>query len=779
MSQVNYLKANSGIFEYSYTLIPFGLSMAKEGLVGKLAVILHADVAGSTELVRQDKELAHERIQDGFKRFADTIEKYQGHVLELRGDALLAEFEHAYDAVSAALSFQSDHANYISHLKDDLRPTIRVGIAIGEVIIADSTVTGAGVVQAQRIEQLADPGSIFITSAIQEALSKRLPLDLENMGEKSLKGFDFPVRVFRVKLSADQSIPAPQKDSQHKSSAKIPKFLGTLVFITLVIATGTVYWFNTQDPQEEPVLTKSTAYPLPDKPSVAVLPFTNMSDDPKQDYFADGMTDDLITDLSNISGLFVIARNSSFSYKGQKVKVRRVAEELGVRYVIEGSVRRAGNQVRINAQLIDTTTGGHLWAERYDGSLADIFALQDQVTKKIVEAMSVTLTPQELEVLESFGTSNAAAHDAYLQGLSFYLRNTPADNAKAEPHFKRALELDPEFKRAYAALAGVYYKGTSREYSFLLGFHMSEAIFLAHQNLVKSVGANIAETHVVRSRMALNKHQLGVALQEAEQALILSRNNVDALKVKARAMIFSGRYEEGRKLANQIIRLDPAVLAEPLFLIGLSYFASGSYDKAVDYTEQATENDPATRAYALLLAAAYGKLGMEKPASESLTQYRKSWPWPFWIAAAVYQYPFQDREILKHLADGFNAAGLAERPPSRYLKLNRETRLSGKEIEELLFGHTIKGQDFWWGLAWEQIRTIDGKLSHSGRSIYAARSEREGGESWIEDDRLCNRWSDLGDEITICVLIFRDLDRGPNNYYMLTDQGPHPFQVEN
>jgi adenylate cyclase len=752
--------------------------MAKDRLSDKLAVILHADVAGSTQLVQQDEHLAHERIQDSFHRFRDSIEKYRGKVLELRGDALLAEFERASDAVTATLAFQSDQVYYLSRLKDGLKPSIRVGIAMGEVVMGDGTVTGAGVVLAQRVEQLSEPGGLCITAALHETLPQRMPFDQEDLGEQELKGFDEKIRVYRVELRSGESVPSPQQQGQQRPT-KSWRMMGIVGMVVLLVAGGGTYWSKYYIPKEEPASLERMAFPLPDKPSIAVLPFTNMSDDPKQEYFADGMTEDLITDLSKISGLFVIARNSSFSYKNQQVTVRQVAEELGVRYIIEGSVRRAGNQVRINAQLIDATTGGHLWAERYDGSLADIFALQDQVTTKIVGAMSITLTPQELEVLESFGTSNAAAHDAYLQGLSFYLRNTPADNAKAEPHFKRALELDPEFKRAYAALAGVYYKGTSREYSFLLGFHMSEAIFLAHQNLAKSVGANIAETHVVRSRMALKKHQHGVALREAEQALILSRNNVDALKVKARAMIYSGRYEEGRKLANQIIRLDPAVLAEPLFLIGLSYFASGSYDKAVDYAEQATENDPATRAYALLLAAAYGKLGMEKPANESLAKYRKSWPWPFWIAAAVYQYPFQDGEILKHLADGFNAAGLAERPPSRYLKLNRETRLSGKEIEELLFGHTIKGQDFWWGLAWEQIRTIDGKLSHSGRSIYAARSEREGGESWIEDDRLCNLWSDLGDEITICVLIFRDLDRGPNNYYMVTDQGPHPFQVEN
>jgi len=238
MSQVNYLKANSGIFDYSYTLIPFELSMGENRLSGKLAVILHADVAGSTELVQQDKKLAHDRIQDSFQRFSDTIEKYQGHVVELRGDALLAEFEHVSDAVSAALSFQSDHAYQISRLKDDLHPTVRVGIAIGEVITADSTVTGAGVVQAQRIEQIADPGGVCVTAAIHEALSKRMPFDLENLGEQVLKGFDDPVRVYRIELSAGQSVPAPEQNNQRGASPKKPNWIIATIVIALVAIGG-------------------------------------------------------------------------------------------------------------------------------------------------------------------------------------------------------------------------------------------------------------------------------------------------------------------------------------------------------------------------------------------------------------------------------------------------------------------------------------------------------------------------------------------------------------
>jgi adenylate cyclase len=364
--------------------------------------------------------------------------------------------------------------------------------------------------------------------------------------------------------------------------------------------------------------------------------------------------------------------------------------------------------------------------------------------------------------------------------LSVYLRNTPADNAKAETHFKRAVELDPDFKRAYAALAKVYYKGPSRSNYLALGIYSRKAIFLAHENLAKSVGANFAEAHVVRSRMALNNHQIGIALREAERALDFNINDVDALKAKAGALIYSGKYEEGRKVASQVMRLDPAVIAEPLFLIGLSHFASGSYDKAADYVERALDNDPTTSIYINFLAAIYGKLGKEVEAKQALLQYRKVWQWPYWIAAAVYIYPFEDDEVVKHLADGFKSAGLAERPPSRYLKLSRETRLTGSEIKSLLFGHTIKGHDYWEGTAWSQERTIDGKLSHSGTSFYTANLNDNGeGQSWIEDDRLCDRWSEWNDEISICMLIFRDSFSGQNNYYMMTDTGPHPFHVSN
>ena len=750
--------------------------MAKDRLSDKLAVILHADVAGSTQMVQQDEHLAHERIQDSFRRFGDTIEKYRGTILELRGDALLAEFERASDAVSATLAFQTDQAYYLSRLKDDLKPSIRVGIAMGEIVMGDSTATGAGVVLAQRVEQLAEPGSLCITAAVHEALPNRMPFSFDNFGEQVLKGFDDPIRVYQVELSPGASIPPPQQESRSKPSRQSWQLKATIAVVVVAIAIGIAYVFKSITPLEEPASIERMAFLLPDKPSIAVLPFTNISDDPNQEYFADGMTEDLITDLSKLSGLFVIARNSSFSYKGQQVKVRQVAEELGVRYVMEGSVRRSGNQVRINAQLIDATTGGHLWAERYDGSLADIFSLQDQITRSIVSELSLTFGRQ---VDKSVEATVPEAYDEYLQGLSFYLRNTPKDNAKAEPHFKRALELDPDFKRSYSALAKIYYKAADKDHSQALGIYSRQATLLAHKNLARSVGANIAEAHVVRSWMASYKHQIEIALREADKALGISANDVEALKAKAIALVYSGQYEKGRNLANRVMRLDPAALDEPLYIIGLSYFAEGNYDKAAKYVERAIKNDPTIANYFRLSAAAYGKLGMEKEAKEALATYRKYWLWSYWIAAAVFDYPFEDEKVLKNLADGFKAAGLAERPPSFFLKFNSETRLKDHEIKNLLFGHTIKGQDYWLGTEWSQQRTIEGKVIHSGTSFYTGNLATEEGRSWVEDDRLCDRWSDEDGDSTICVTIFHDPDKGKGNYYMVNDIGPHLFQVSN
>jgi adenylate cyclase len=582
--------------------------MAKDRLSGKLAVILHADVAGSTQLVQQDEQLAHERIQDAFRRFSDTIGKYHGRVQELRGDALLAEFERASDAVTAALSFQSDHHDYLEKSKGDIQPKIRVGIALGEVIIADSTVTGSGVVLAQRVEQIAEPGGLCITSAIDEALPNRMPFSIESLGEQTLKGFDESVRVYRVQLNKGESVPPPQQKSHRRVTPKNWWQRVEIAAVVVLIAVGIGYWSKSSLPQEEPASIERMAFPLPDKPSIAVLPFTNMSDDPKQEYFVDGMTEDLITDLSQLSGLFVIARNSVFTYKDKPTKVSQVAEELGVRYVLEGSVRRAGNQVRINAQLIDATTGGHLWAKRYDGSLEDIFALQDDVTQKIVAALAVELTVDDLALRDRGDAVNTAAYDDFLQGWAYYKLGRPEDLARGITHFEEAIRLDPEYTQAHAALAALYWEIYSNDWAPGLGILSFEVEDGWEEHLELAMKAPNSLARSLNSRVLGSLGRYEEAVIEAEKAVALGGNDATAYAGLAAALIRAGSPAEGADLIRKAMRLDPHYPPNYLITLGQAQFDMENYRAAAATFERAIKRNIDNELSWIYLAATYAYL---------------------------------------------------------------------------------------------------------------------------------------------------------------------------
>jgi len=639
--------------------------MEKDRLPDKLAVILHADVAGSTQLVHQDEHLAHERIQDSFRRFGDVIEQYRGNVLELRGDALLAEFERASDAVTATLAFQSDQAYYLSRLRDDLKPGIRVGIAMGEVVIGDGTVTGGGVVLAQRVEQLADPGSLCVTAALHEALPNRMPFDLENIGEQTLKGFDDPVRVYRVELSPGESIPPPQQETQPKSSPKSWQMRTAIMVGIVAIVISIAYLLVPTTPMEEPASIERMAFPLPDKPSIAVLPFNNISDDAQQEYFADGMTEDLITDISKISGLFVIARNSVFTYKGKSVKVRQVAEELGVRYVMEGSVRRVGNQVRINAQLIDATTGGHIWAERYDGTLDDVFSMQDKITQNIVIALSVALVGQEQGKQTKAETNNTEAHDTFLRGWERYRQGTPEDLGKSVAYFEKAIELDSEYERAHSALAAVYWDIYSKgwwEKSLGIPFNAAnEASELARKSLRRSQQNPTALTHQVASEsIAFYSTSPRRPLVEAQLAIELDPNSSAGHLALGNALLKAKKPLEAEQAILTAMRLDPHFPPDYLVRLAQAQFLLENYEGAIRSLEKAVNSNPDDSWAFVYLAAAYGQMNLAEKAQKSLKRadaLRADAGWgPITIITAAHPW-FRWQGKRDTLKDGLRVAG--------------------------------------------------------------------------------------------------------------------------
>jgi adenylate cyclase len=597
--------------------------MAKDDLSGKLVVILHADVAGSTRLVQQDEQLAHERIRDAFRHFSDTIGKYHGRVQELRGDAILAEFERASDAVTAALSFQSDHSDHLEKINDGIQPTIRVGIALGEVVIADNTVTGAGVVLAQRIEQLAEPGGLCITSAIQEALPNRMPFSIESLGEQVLKGFDEPVRAYRVQLSTGESVPPPQQKSDQKVSSNNLRQMIIVAGVVVFITAGIGYWSKNSQPQEEPASIERMAHPIPDRPSIAVLPFTNISNLAEQEFFVDGMTEDLITDLSKVSGLFVIARNSVFTYKDKAVKVRQIAAELGVRYVMEGSVQRAGKQIRINAQLIDATTGGHVWAERYDGTLDDIFTMRDKISRQIVTALSVTLVGQENSNRGLAETNSPEAYDVFLRGWAHYRLSTPDDSVKSISYLKNAVELDPHFGRAQAALAATYWRIYDNNWAVSTGVSYSDALEQTKQYLEEALKNPTPLAHRTAAKQYFYFRRWDEAMIQAERAITLDPNDPSGYEAMGTLLVNLGRAAEGLDFIKKAMRLDPQ--SDYLYRLGEAQFHLERYGKAAATMLRATKLNPDDEWNYFLLAAAYGHLGREQEAQSAIARFNSAY----------------------------------------------------------------------------------------------------------------------------------------------------------
>ena len=747
--------------------------MAKDRLSGKLLVILHADVIDSTQMVQQDEHLAHQRIQDTFHNFSDTIKEYSGHVLELRGDALLAEFERPSDAVAATIAFQASHSAFLALLDDDLKPGIRVGIAMGEVVVADNTVTGAGVVMAQRVEQFADSGGLCISSALQESLSGRLPIDLESLGEQNLKGFGEPIKVYKVKLRPGETIPPPQSIIQPTQQQNLWKQFAFMTVAVLLIVVGFVYLINEGKQPEEWGMSEQAITGLPDKPSIAVLPFANVSSDPNQEYFADGITDDLINDLSKISGLVVIGRNSVFSYKNKPVNVRQVAEELSVRYVLEGSIRRSAEQVRINAQLIDTSTGGALWAERYDDSVDDVFALQDKVALRIVSSLRIKITPEEQGITAGRDTSNVLAYDAYLQGSTHLLRKTPEDAVIAISFFEQALELDPNYASSHRSLAQIYWDYSNNEkFNTLvdppLGATYPTSGFETHlkalkhlQSLKKIRGETSSQTLALSARMLQRQRRFDEAVAVARQAVILGPNNPAAYDVLIENLIYSGEPEEALLLIENSLLLDPNSPGEKLFLKGMAFYTLERFEEAVSLIDKARSYNRGQTRYAAIQAAALTELNRMQEARVALNYYLSGWTTYVKpdLNLAMYYWPFKHRETLEKLAQNFTNAGL-KIPLRNYYLASEEDRLVGDDIKSLLSGKIMIGGDrgyftycgaYECGNELELTRDQNLQILDQGNFDYFQLGEK----SRVENDLMCDPWYELGD---YCVAIFRNPD---------------------
>jgi adenylate cyclase len=571
----------------------------------KLAAILSADVQGYSRLMGDDEAATVRTITEYRDVIVSVVAAHGGRVVDAPGDNVLAEFPSVVEAVQGAVDIQRELQSRNADLPPSRQMQFRIGINLGDVIVDGERLYGDGVNISARVQSLADAGGVCLSGTAYDQIEGKLPFDVDFMGEHSVKNIARPVRVYHLRLDGD---PSPRTVRTRGLARRLMmRAIVSLAIAVLLGAGGWAvwHWLRTSE---------SAGLPLPNKPSVAVLPFTNLSQDATQEYFSDGVTEDLITGLSKVSGLFVIARNSVFTYKGTAVKIREVGRDLGVRYVLEGSVQRAGGRVRITAQLIDASTGYHLWAERYDREMGDIFALQDEVTQQIVRAMAVKLTEAEKVRLGRAPTGVLEAYDLVLRGHEERLRTTREGNAEARRLFTKAIELDPQYAAAYAELSWTYLQS----WQFVWTTD-PESLERARELAERAIALNdtLANACDVLGQIYLWRKEHDRAIAEAQRAIALAPNDADGYETLAEVLAWSGRAEESIRNIREAMRLNPRYPFFYLWTLGHAYYLMERRQEALDTFAKLLEQNPNFVAAHAYRAVLWSELGRVKEAREA------------------------------------------------------------------------------------------------------------------------------------------------------------------
>jgi adenylate cyclase len=584
----------------------------------RLAAILAADVAGYSRLMGEDEEATHERLKAHLRELVDPkINKHRGRIVKNTGDGFLAEFASVVDAVRCAAEVQRCMAEREPGVPEEHRIMFRIGVNLGDVMVEEHDIFGDGVNIAARLEGLAVPGAICVSGTVRDHIGDRLPYVFEDIGEQTFKNIARPVRVYRVRIGAPVTVSAEALDATVKATLS-----------------------------------------LPEKPSVAVLPFANMSSDPEQEFFADGISEDIITALSRYPSLFVIARNSSFTYKGGAVNVKQVGRELGVRYVLEGSLRSAGNRIRVTAQLVEAETGKHVWAERYDLDAANIFAVQDEISEAVTIAIAPAIGRAELQRAVRTPPESLDAWTACQRGIWHLSKATVGDNALAEQFFMKAITLDPSFGGGYRGLATAY-----RESALFLTRNLSEALSsseaLARRAAQLDENDAEARRHVGSALLWRGDYEGAVA--ELERAVAMAPNLAAAHGILGAALIFSGRPKEGLATVETCMRLDPRspFLFTYLLWVAIAYYLSQEYEAAIEAARDGIRSNPDFPLTYRWLAAALGQLDRIADAKEALENAVAIAPGSFDMFVRN-RVPWMRPEDHAHMLEGLRKAGWRE-----------------------------------------------------------------------------------------------------------------------
>jgi adenylate cyclase len=642
-----------GGFSFALPQTPGGLSMNAERAKRKLSAILSADVKGYSRLMGEDEVGTVRTLKEYREVMSKLIKEYRGRVVDSPGDNVLAEFASVVDALECSIEIQKLLRTKNAALSDSRKMDFRIGVNLGDVIEDEDRVYGDGVNIAARMEGLADGGGICISGTAFDQVKNKLSVGYQFLGKQTVKNIPDPVRAYKVLMEPEVAgkVIGEKEPRQRRLGWKSVAAIAVL-FLSASGLVWNAYW---RAPKIEPASKEKMAFPLPDKPSIVVLPFVNMSDDPQQEFFGDGLAEEIINALAKLSQIFVIARNSSFTYKGKTVDLKQVGRELGVKYVMEGSVRRDAQRVRVTAQLIEAGTGNHLFSERYDRALKDIFATQDEITIAVVRAVRVNVTSGEQARMTGRGTKNL---DAYLKAiqaneqLNLFSRQ---GSVRAKEFAKEAISLDPKYAFPYAVLANAH----MLDVWFRFSESPEESMKLADDAAHTALALEKVDPYVLSAlaNVYVMQRQYDRAIVSSEHALEISPGSARSQSTMATALLFACRFHEAIPFYEEAIRLDPYPPGLVFRLLGTAYSGIGRHDEALRVLQKALRVNPTDIFIHLGLAVVYVELGREEEARAAAKEVLRLHP-KFSLDYFAKALTFKDQSFVDRRIERLRKAGL-------------------------------------------------------------------------------------------------------------------------